>query len=148
MTGKEKTGERIAVPILLGAAVFLCMVLFYTKIHPLYIYDTDDWTYIAQTRIPLPGGSNWNPTRILPETLMPLTASLGAWLIMPFTHDYIGSMCTAFAIVIAMLEAVYFVGMYLVMKNVLNGKKTVAVLVTAGLFLLHFSPEPFHYSLQ
>ena len=67
----------VILPISLGVIIFVFVVVFYTYFHPLYIFDTDDWTYIAANRVPLPSTDAWNPTRILPEVLMPLTASLG-----------------------------------------------------------------------
>lgn len=87
---------------------FLIVLLFFTVVHPLYIYDMDDWTYVIQTRKEIPLWKNWNPTRVLPETLMPLTAEIGIRLFMSFDGDYILSMGIAFAIVLSVCYFVYF----------------------------------------
>lgn len=107
---KHKTGLRffIFTMIIIGVSL-LC---FFIKIHPLYIYDTDDWTYISYSRPAWPTVKQWNPTKILPEILMPLSAELGVRFIYPFTGDYIGSMAVTFGIVL-----VVFIMGYLVLQR-------------------------------
>lgn len=124
---------------LLGISIFVIAMVFYTHFHPLYVFDTDDWTYIAWSRVPLPDINAWNPTRILPEVLMPFATSFGVWIMMLFTKDYIGSMCVAFAFILSAMIAVYFLTMYAMLKNALRNKATV-VLVLLGLMILHFIP--------
>lgn len=136
---KSFVKKNIIPLIVLGLGVFIFIVAFYTHFHPFYIFDTDDWTYIAATRVPLPDAAAWNPTRILPEVLMPLTASLGVWLTMPFTHSYTESICWAFAIVVGILLSVYFVSIFLILKKGKN-KTSNVLLVVLGLLLLHFLP--------
>ncbi len=34
--------------------IFLSMLLFFLKIHPLIIYDVDDWLYTSYFRLPIP----------------------------------------------------------------------------------------------
>lgn len=125
---------------LLGIGIFAFILVFYIKFHPLYIFDTDDWTGIADTRVPLPNFNSFNPTRILPEVLMPLATSIGVWILMLFTHDYIGSMCIIFAFVMAVITSMYFLSIYVILKKAFKNKNTLAIMVLFGVVLLHFAP--------
>lgn len=132
---------REKLPIILFVIVaFLCFYVFYTVSHPLYIYDTDDWTYVSLSRHALPQTSQWNPTKILPETLMPLAADLGVRFIMPFMGNYIDAMASSFAIIVSIFIIVYL----LLFGKVLKGKfllsNTYVVLLLVILTLLHFLP--------
>lgn len=86
--------------LLFISILFIILLIFYIQFHPLYIYDTDDWTYIAYNRFPFPDLNQYNPTKVLPETLLPLTAQIGIALFMPITGDYIESMSWSFSIVL------------------------------------------------
>ena len=59
---------------------------------------------------------------------------------MPFTHDYIGSMCLAFAIVLGLLLAVYFVSIFAILRKFLKCRIATALFVLFGVILLHFLP--------
>lgn len=108
--------------------------------HPLYIYDTDDWTYISYARHVVPELGRWNPTKILPETLLPLVAELGIWFIMPFTGDYIGSMACAFAIVISLAIVVYILCCGKVFKECYRADEKSILLLMTIVLLFYFLP--------
>lgn len=119
---------------------FIGFFVFFTVAHPLYIYDTDDWTYISFSRHAWPTIGAWNPTRILPETLMPLTAEIGIRFIMPFTGDYIGSMAIAFAIVLSIAIVTYINGYAKVLKKQFKLNEMEQLLLLAFLIFYHFFP--------
>ena len=60
--------------------VFLCLLLFFTLLHPIPVMDGDDMVYIIKPRPAIPIPSSWNPARVLPETLMPLCGNLAGLL--------------------------------------------------------------------
>lgn len=121
---KEVLMKQRLQSILVWGVMFLVMYIFYTRIHPLVIYDIDDWTYISNTRDALPLIGNWNPSRILPEILMPLSASLSAYLIYPFVGDYIMSMAYVFAFILCstILTYIYLFNSILINKVKLDKK--------------------------
>lgn len=130
--------NRISPLFVIAMITFVSMFIFYYTVHPLYIYDVDDWAYMTGVRHALPSVKQWNPTKILPETLMPLVSSLAAWLIYPIEGDYIRSLCMAFALVTAS-----FITLYVVMTAVLIKKKAriqgISLIFVMGVFLLvHF----------
>lgn len=131
-----------------AAAMVLAVTLFtfFTVAHPLYIYDTDDWTYISYSRHGWPTVSQWNPTKVLPETLMPLTAELGIRFIMPFTGDYIESMAIAFAAVLVLFISGYVYMFAKAIQKLFEIKTELAVVITAAFVLYHFLPFSVHTS--
>lgn len=141
MPNEEKAAvRRIPWSIPYATILFVILYFFYTTIHPLYIYDTDDWTYISQTRHALPQITQWNPTKILPETLMPLTAELGVRFIMPFSGDYIASMAYAFAVVISFSIVVYILCFGKIFKTIYKLDEKTGLLLMTILLLFHFLP--------
>ena len=114
------------------------LLFFYIVAHPLYIYDVDDWTYIAYSRHAVPSVSAWNPTKILPETIMPLSALIGVDVIMPFTGDYIHSLGVAFAIVIVFFILIYLYFFGEVIKKVFGLKEGVVFFLMTSFLLMHF----------
>ena len=121
---------------LLFAAVAL--LFFYIYAHPLYIYDVDDWTYITFSRHAIPSAHEWNPTRILPETIMPLSALIGVDVIMPFTGDYIHSIGVAFAIVLVLFILFYLFNLGEAIKKTFGLKEGAVIFLTAAFLLMHF----------
>ena len=86
MGRKEKIFIGICLALLFGGLLY-----FWTVAHPLYIYDTDDWTYITQTRMPFPSLKEWNPSKVLPETLMPMITRFGVWALSLSSLDLIST---------------------------------------------------------
>lgn len=121
------------------AAIFVGLMLFFVYAHPLYIFDTDDWTYISEPRVAIPEWFSWNPTRILPEILMPFAAQVGLNCIEPLLHDYIQSLAIAFAIVLSAAIVLYLLGMdYLLQKSYKMKHERYIVLLM--MLLWHFLP--------
>lgn len=67
--------------------ISLFFIIFYVVIHPIVLFDSDDWIYCNVSRDAIPLYRTWNPTRILPEVLMPLCTKMGAYLVWPFLKD-------------------------------------------------------------
>lgn len=86
---------------------FFLLFVFFSKINPIIVFDTDDWAYIYYARPAIPLWNDWNPCRILPETLMRLCASFGVYIIYPFLNDYIMSLSFAFAFFVSVFICIY-----------------------------------------
>lgn len=89
------------------AAVFAFMLVFFYNVHPLVIFDADDWTYASYTRVALPSTRFWNPARILPEILMSGCSSFAVFALMPLVHDYIRALSLCYALVLSGFITVY-----------------------------------------
>ena len=72
---------------LIHIGIFLFLIIFYTKISPLIPYDSDDWIYLSNTRVPFPLWDAWNPTRVFAEAIMMLGGYIAGSVIYPMIHD-------------------------------------------------------------
>ncbi len=94
--------------VVFQVAAFVFLLLFFTYINPLTIYDTDDWLYIYQKRLPIPMLYVWNPIRVFPEFFMPCVSYFAAYIIKPLVGDYFFSLTLAHALFGSLIITVYF----------------------------------------
>ena len=126
--------------LLFAILLFSFLYLFFTVEHPLYVYNSDDWTYISYSRHVWPSIDNWNPTRILPEILMPLAAQIGVFVLMPLTGDYIGSIAYVFAAVLSGFIIFYIFSFRKLTINNFFLSEKLNIYLMAIIFLLNFLP--------
>ncbi len=81
--GKNKVVEKI-----FFFGIFCFFVLFFTRVHPILISDTDDWYYVYLTRHAIPIPHSWNPARIFAETIMPLVSIVSCKIFGIFSSDF------------------------------------------------------------
>lgn len=119
-------------------AVFLFFCVFFILIHPIIPHDTDDWNYLSTCRLAIPSLGFWNPTRVMPETLMPFFSSIAAFLVYPLIGDYMTSMIVTHGIVVSLFATFYTHSFLCVaQKRLLVGE--IGSMALATLFLLfHF----------
>lgn len=122
----------------MGIVLFLCFFGFYSRIVPIIPFDTDDWYYMGYYRIPLPIWGDWNPSRVLPEILMPNLSILAAHVIYPVTGNYIASMTMIYAIFMALLLVILCYQLYRYAES-LGTPKLPVMLLTLFWVLLHFT---------
>lgn len=122
----------------MGIVLFLCFFGFYSRIVPIIPFDTDDWYYMGYYRIPLPIWGDWNPSRVLPEILMPNLSILAAHVIYPVTGNYIASMTMIYAIFMAVLLVILCYQLYRFAES-LGTPKMPAMILTLFWALLHFT---------
>lgn len=135
---------------LLQILLFFVLFLYFFKIAPIAPYDGDDWSFIGSMRYPIPMWGVHNPTRVLPEVLMPLCGYLSAYIGYPISHDYIGSIVFFSSIV----EATFaFACIYLFYKLLLDRfhfEKSKAIyseiFFVLSLFLVYKMPNQASYS--
>ena len=88
--------------------LFAIFFIFFSQVHPLLPFDTDDWKYAGLARVPYPTFSTWNPTKILPECLQPLVGMIAAYFITPILGDYITALVITHSVVISLFIILYF----------------------------------------
>ena len=118
--------------------LFLILVLFFTKITPLVVFDSDDWLYVSYTRMPVPIWGHWNPSRILPELLMPFVSSLGVFVLYPLTGNYMASLTFAFAVVVSLVVVAYICAAYKLVRNKMKIGSWLAFGISIVFLILHF----------
>lgn len=89
-------------------AIFAGIFVFFYKLYPLYLYDVDDWLYAHYIRKIVPLAFNWNPSRILPEFLMPLVSTASFYLFYPLSGDLIDACALGYGLFLSALITVYF----------------------------------------
>lgn len=134
---ESKTKNRIVYGIFL-AAVIVYFLVFFTQIHPLIIFDGDDWTYISFPRNAVPMGSGWNPTRILPEILMPACGFIAAHIVAPITGNYIFSITIVCAAAVTLFIALYLHFFAYAIKRIFALSEGQVIAVAALFLLAHF----------
>lgn len=85
--------------------VFCIFFLFFTVAHPIVPFDADDWTNLNFFRKAYPSLSNWNPTKIFPECFEPLTGLFAAYVVTPFSGDYLSALEYTNALVVSLFIA-------------------------------------------
>lgn len=120
------------------ALVFAFFWLFFTRIHPLVVYDTDDWYYTIFSRHGYPEWGQWNPTRILPEVLMPLFGMVAGFAIYPITGDLAGALTLSYALALALSIALYAYMFDRLLRAKLSLSPAQSILASAVFLLSHF----------
>lgn len=118
--------------------VFAFMFLWFTQIHPLVIYDSDDWSFVSFVRSGLPSWKSWNPARVLPETLMPLVCNLSAHLLYPWMGDYMGAITIGCALVVSLFITIYIRCFTKLVERIFSMGVLESTVMSVFFFLLHF----------
>lgn len=98
--------------IIVQLSIFIFTFIFFTKIFPLIPYDGDDWYFLGAMRNPYPMWGVFNPSKVLPETLEPLVGYFGAFVIYPFSHNYIASLSIASVLLISIIITILMILTY------------------------------------
>ena len=121
----------------LGIVTFSFFFIFYTLIHPLYILDLDDWTYMVQDRHFYPY-ITWNPSRIFPEILMPFCGIIAFKIIYPFIGDLTMSMCYVTSFVISIFASIYILSFERLIRIRFNIEVSTTFFLSLIFLSLHF----------
>lgn len=129
---KKLTREKIGVFLSL-LAVSLFFVLFFFKIHPLVLFDLDDFIVAGAQRDAFIVWAGWNPARVLAETLGPLVTLVSAFGIDFFLQDHFLSVSLGYAITVSL----FITGMCWMLLRCLAKGRTRFVLL-AYFLICHF----------
>ena len=132
---KVKTTPKELIWCLLVFGFFL---VWFTRIHPLTVFDVDDWAYIHYPRRAVPLPSHWNPGRILPEILMPFCGSLAAHLVYPLLGDYLRSMTLTCGFVVSLFLTLYIYSFTCMMRRLFHLSAAGTILSSALFLIAHF----------
>lgn len=123
--------------ILVQLIIVIFLIYFFTKLCPLIVFDCDDWSYLYTFRLPIPMWKSHNPTRVMPETLMPLAGWLAARIIYPVCGNYVYAVTAISAIIITFMIETMCICLYqlLVDRIELTEKKA---LICEVMFILFF----------
>ena len=103
--------------LLLNLTLFVFILIYFTQISPLVPFDGDDWRYIGGIRLPFPMWGVWNPTKVLPETLMAVGGYIAAFVILLFSGDYINSLVFTEATIFSLFIMAFLLTYYKLLTN-------------------------------
>lgn len=118
--------------------IFAFLYIWFTRVHPLVIFDADDWTYLAHDREAWPIWGEWNPGKVFPEVFMPLCATVGNFLLMPLVKDYVTVMTMTHGFVVSAFITVYVWSLARLLKRVFSLDFWAQVYAGALFLVLHF----------
>lgn len=123
---------------LLVAFVFLFTFIWFLSVHPLVVYDGDDWAYIGYVRCGLPLWKDWNPARVFPEVFMPLCGSIAAHIVYPICGDYLFSITLVSAFALSVFVTLYVYAFYMMLRRVFAMDGLTDALMSMLFFFMHF----------
>lgn len=140
-----KLHSRIALLFL-----FVFLLLFFFSLHPIFIFDTDDWGNLSLSRPLYPTLQTYNPSKILPEFLMPLVSLISVKLLYPITNNYVFStsfgitLCYSFFIILYIISFLSFIkcciSNFFDHKNVRLPQEIFTLVLLIAIVLYHFYP--------
>lgn len=119
-------------------AVFAFFYIWFAQIHPLIIYDADDWTYIAYVRSATPVWGAWNPAKVFPEVLMPFFSNIILHTLVPFTGDYITGFTVGHALVVSGFITVYTWALTALLRRSFGLSRLTSILTGLLFLIFHF----------
>lgn len=125
--------------ILFWLTVFLLMFVFLYNIHPLVIFDTDDWCYLTEPREAIPIPLSWNPTRVFPEVIMPFASAIASYIVMPLAGGgYLEAITWTNAFLASIFIATYITCFAYFLKKCFGLQVSAALMLGCIFFLMHF----------
>ena len=129
--------RKINKPILYNVIIFILVLIFFTNVCPVIPFDGDDWYFSGAMREPIPIWKGFNPIKVLPEILEPLGGYIGAYIIYPFTHDYVGAISFTQSFIISLFVTALFYSFYKYVCGKFN-KNEIEGLIYEAIFALTF----------
>ncbi|MBE8955028.1 MAG: hypothetical protein SR2Q5_05060 [Quinella sp. 2Q5] len=131
--------KNFSAEVLTGTLVFAAMFVFFSQVHPIVLFDGDDWNVISDARVGLPKWHGWNPVKVLPETFYPVCGYVAAYVVNPIVGDYLSAVTFTAAAIVAIAIAAYVVMFVLFARKVLRLDTLSANFFGAMFLLLHFA---------
>ena len=131
--------KNLSAEVVTGTLIFVAMFVFFSQVHPIVLFDGDDWNVISDARVGLPKWHGWNPIKILPETFFPICGYFAAYVVRPIIGDYLTAFTVSAALFVSFFIAAYVFMFVKFAQNVLNLDKLSANVFGAIFLLLHFA---------
>ena len=131
-------GKKLRFEPLWYFGIFAFCYLWFALIHPLVVFDADDWTYIAYVRQAIPAWGEWNPSRVFPEVVMPLVSSAAVFLLRPFGVSYMTALTAGNALVVSACITLYVWCFARMVRRLFGLGKLESGYASALFLLLHF----------
>lgn len=118
--------------------LFLLFFVFFSQLHPLVPFNSDDWINMGMSRRAYPSFAFWNPTKVFPECLEPLVASFAAFFVTPLIGDYLNALTITNAAVVSLFIIIYLVSFQRLLEHKFKIPKLGVFSIVLLLAILHF----------
>ena len=115
------------------------MFIFFSQVHPIVLFDNDDWSVISDARVGLPKWGGWNPIKVLPETFFPICGYFAAYVVNPIVGDYLTAFTLAAALIVSLFITAYVSLFIMFAEKVLQLDKLSTNFFGIIFLLLHFA---------
>lgn len=119
-------------------AVFAFFYVWFSRIHPLIIYDADDWTYVAYVRKATPIWGDWNPAKVFPEVLMPFFSGIILHTLVPLVGDYMTGFTVGHALVVSGFITAYTWCLVTIIRRSFSLQRLSGLLIGTLFLIFHF----------
>jgi len=118
--------------------LFLLFFVFFSQIHPLVPFDSDDWINMGMARRAYPSFAFWNPTKVFPECFEPFVASFAAFFVTPLIGDYLNAMIFTNAAVVSLFIIIYLFSFQRLIEHKFKIPKLSVFSIVLLFAILHF----------
>lgn len=118
--------------------LFLLFFIFFSQIHPLVPFNSDDWINMGMARRAYPSFAFWNPTKVFPECFEPLVASFAAFFITPLIGDYLKALTFTNAAVVSLFIIIYLFSFQKLLEHKFKIGKLGIFSIVVLFAILHF----------
>ncbi len=118
--------------------LFIVFFVFFSYIHPLVPFDSDDWLNMGMSRRAYPSLRYWNPTKVFPECFEPMVAMFAAFCITPIIGDYLNAQIIANALVVSIFINLYFYSAQRLLEHIFKVTKIIGRGLIVLFALFHF----------
>lgn len=119
-------------------SVFVFIYIWFSQVHPLVLFDADDWGLVSFARNALPDLDKWNPAKVFPEVLMSFACTVAAYTIYPITGDYIRSITIISSLVASSFITFYVYCLGNCIRRIFDFNSIKCIYVEALFLILHF----------
>lgn len=141
MLGEENARKSRSTWVLVGAfvAVFVGLYIFFRYVHPVVPWDGDDWetlgVKLVRSKTPYPVNKNVGSVRMFCPLSGAFCGYLAAFVVYPILGDYVLSIVTVNAFVLALTITISLIGVYYLFNRIAKGSLNI-VMLGLGLYLL------------
>ena len=118
--------------------LFLLFFVFFSQIHPLVPFNSDDWINMGMARRAYPSFAFWNPTKVFPECFEPFVASFAAFFVTPLIGDYLNAMIFTNAAVVSLFIIIYLFSFQRLIEHKFKIPKLGVFSIVLLFAILHF----------
>lgn len=133
----QKKRENVQL-LIYGLLLFGFFVTFFVIIHPMVIFDTDDWNYIFAIRSAIPTWGDWNPAKLFPEIMMAVISQLAADIIYPIAGDYVDALIWGHGVFVSVIILAYVITFIKLLREKFKVSSEVAISYATLFVVFHF----------